>query len=110
MFAVGANVGLFTVFFYPMSTYSFGMQLICFIIAEHAVLLLQAGIQFVIPAKPADVVSIEYYNKHVKCCHQLTEVGPSARTSLNHIALPLVPDGTQAPSSGSDNDCTDAWC
>ena len=85
MFAVGANVGLFTVFFYPMSTYSFGMQLICFIIAEHAVLLLQAGIQFVIPAKPADVVSIEYYNKHVKCCHQLTEVGPSARTSLNRL-------------------------
>lgn len=110
VFAVGANVGLFTVFFYPMCTYSFGTQLICFIIAEHAVLLLQAGIQFVIPARPADVVSIEYYNKHVKCCHQLTEVGPNARTSLNHIALPLVPEGAQTTSSGSDNDCTDGWC
>ena len=107
VFAVGANVGLFTVFFYPMSKYAFGTQLLAFIIAEHAVLLLQAGVHIVIPEQPADVVSIEYYNKHVKYCHQLRELDPSARTSLAHIGLPLTPDGF---TSASENECSEGWC
>ncbi|CAJ1384786.1 unnamed protein product [Effrenium voratum] len=49
--AVSCNVGLGAMFFEPMRNFTFGQQLFIFLVAEHALLLLQATVSFFIPAK-----------------------------------------------------------
>ena len=119
VFAVGANVGLFTVFFYPMSKYAFGTQLIAFIIAEHSVLLLQATVQILIPEHPADVVPKSESgeppirgtlasrgfsrggNGHSTCSRLLPKPDDLTRAVANGFAVTVLVNPPAIPSRGS---------
>ena len=101
--AVTCNVGLASIFFYPMRLRSPGAQLILFIVGEHALLLLQAGVSAFVPEEPSDVIDIKYFNRHVleilgRRRHQ-EQLVPPVKSNLDSIDLSLNPDNWESDES-----------
>jgi len=96
--AVACNVGLAALFFYPMRTREFGIQLMFFLIFEHAILILQATVKFLISDSPVDVTDIGHYNEYVKKTMKkkmANDIYP-AQTSLRHVDVSLNPDNIES--------------
>ncbi|CAK9016638.1 unnamed protein product [Durusdinium trenchii] len=106
--AVACNVALAAIFFYPMRLQGPGEQLILFIVAEHALLLLQEAVYFFIPEEPSDVISIKYFNRHVLAVLQRRRdqenLIPLQKSVLNHIDLTLNPDGLNSECSDDSSE------
>ena len=103
--AVACNVGLASIFFYPMRLRPPGQQLTMFIIGEHVLFLLQAGVSAFVPEEPSDVIDIKYFNRHVlgilgrRRHHE--QLVPPVHSNLNTIDLSLNPENWDSDSSVS---------
>jgi len=93
--AVMCNVGLAALFFYPMRMKSMGYQLLLFVLLEHAMLLLQATVKFLISEEPNDVVEIKYYNEFVKSNlnkKAKARMPAPPKTKVDHVSVSLNPE------------------
>eukprot|EP00438_Fugacium_kawagutii_P022513 Skav234196 [mRNA] locus=scaffold218:9009:9437:- [translate_table: standard] len=103
--AVTCNVGLASIFFYPMRLRSPGQQLILFIVGEHALLLLQAAVSAFVPEEPSDVIDIKYFNRHVLGVlrtfrrRQSQQLVPPVTSNLDSINLSLNPENWASDDS-----------
>ncbi|CAE7873293.1 Ano10 [Symbiodinium necroappetens] len=103
--AVACNVGLAALFFYPMRTRGFGHQLMFFLIFEHAILILQATVKFLISDSPVDVTNIGHYNEYVKKTMKkkmANDIYP-AQTSLRHVDVSLNPDNIESEADSDSS-------
>eukprot|EP00435_Cladocopium_sp_Y103_P066967 s257_g29.t1 len=103
--AVACNVGLASIFFYPMRLRPPGQQLTMFIIGEHVLFLLQAGVSAFVPEEPSDVIDIKYFNRHVLAIlgrrRHHEQLVPPVHSNLNTIDLSLNPENWDSDSSVS---------
>ena len=80
------------------SAREFGIQLMFFLIFEHAILILQATVKFLISDSPVDVTDIGHYNEYVKKTMKkkmANDIYP-AQTSLRHVDVSLNPDNIES--------------
>ena len=103
--AVACNVGLASIFFYPMRLRPPGQQLTMFIIGEHVIFLLQAAVSAFFPEEPSDVIDIKYFNRHVLAIlgrrRHHEQLVPPVHSNLNTIDLSLNPENWDSDSSAS---------
>lgn len=101
--AVTCNVALAAIFFYPMRLRKLREQLILFIVAEHALLLLQAAVSLFIQEHPSDVTDIKYFNRHILAIlarrRDQAHLDPPMKRELD-VGLALNPENL--PSSDSE--------
>lgn len=103
--AVVCNVGLITFFLYPARSYRRHLQLLLFLVLEHAIMILRAGIDMVIPDTAADVVAVEDFNNNFKLRLSATvplKVPSEEICKSNGIDLNLVPSNIELVYEDSD--------